>query len=126
MDSLFLRRVLLADGLISGAAGAVMIAGASFIAPLTDLPQTLLIVAGVTLAPWTIALVALSRAATIPRTAVRAVIAVNAAWVIASVIAMIAVAPNLFGYAFVIAQALAVGLFAELQIVALKREPQTA
>jgi hypothetical protein len=29
----------------------------------------------------------------------------------------------LFGYGFVIAQAVTVGLFAELQIIALKREP---
>ena len=38
----FLRNTLLLDGLVSGAAGVVMLAGATVIAPLTDLPAGLL------------------------------------------------------------------------------------
>jgi hypothetical protein len=123
MDSLFLRNVLLVDALVSGAAGAVMIIGAGLLAPLLDLPQPLLTIAGVALIPWLIALFALSRMTLIPRAAVRTVIAVNIAWVLASIAALFAFSPSLIGYAFVIAQALAVGAFAELQIIALKREP---
>jgi hypothetical protein len=123
MDSLFLRRVLLIDGLVSGAAGIVMIAGADLLAPLLSLPQPLLTYAGVALVPWVIALVALSRMVLIPREAVRGVIAINAIWVAGSIAALFAFSPSLLGYAFVIAQAVAVGLFAELQVVALKREP---
>lgn len=126
MDSIFLRRVLGVDALVSGAAGLVMIIGAGLLAPLLDIPQPLLSIAGAALIPWFATLIAMSRMVLIPRAAVRAVIAVNIAWVLGSAVVLIAVSPSLFGYAFVIAQALAVGLFAELQIVALKREPANA
>lgn len=126
MDSIFLRRVLLIDGLVSGAAGLVMSAGAGLLAPLLSLPQALMTFAGVALIPWVIALVALSRMRLMPRAAVRAVVAINLAWVAGSIAVLFIASPSLFGYAFVIAQAVAVGLFAELQIVALKREPRVA
>lgn len=126
MDSIFLRRVLLIDGLVSGAAGLAMIAGAGLLAPLLSLPQELMTTAGIALIPWVIALVALSRMVLIPRAAVRAVIAINLAWVAGSIAVLFIATPSLFGHAFVIAQAVTVGLFAELQIVALKREPRAA
>ncbi|HYD87024.1 MAG TPA: hypothetical protein VEA80_06095 [Vitreimonas sp.] len=126
MDSLFLRRVLLADALVSGAAGVAMIVGAGLLAPLLALPQALLVVAGFALMPWTLALTFLSRMVLMPRNAVRAAVAVNIAWVLGSIVVLLAFGPSLFGYAFVIAQAVAVGVFAELQIVALKREPARA
>lgn len=122
MDSLFLRRVLAVDALVSGAAGLVMIFGAGLLAPLLELPQALLSIAGAALIPWFAALMAMSRMVLIPRMAVRAVVAVNIAWVLGSAAALIAFSPSLLGYAFVIAQAVAVGLFAELQMLALKRE----
>ena len=57
------------------------------------------------------------------RGGVIAVIALNIAWVIASIVTLaLFVSPNALGYAFVIVQALAVGLFAELQILALRGE----
>lgn len=126
MNSDFLRRVLIADALVSGVAGVVMIAGAGVLAPLLSLPQALLAIAGVVLVPWVIGLVALARMASIPRAGVRAVIAVNALWVAGSVLALFVTSPSLFGYVFIIAQALAVGAFAELQIIALRRGPVRA
>ncbi len=126
MNSLFLRRILLADALVSGVAGLVMIAGAAFLAPLTSLPEALLQIAGLTLVPWFAALYWLSRQNEMSRNAVRWVIAVNALWVAGSIAVLFGATPSLFGYVFVIAQAVAVGLFAELQIIALKREPAHA
>jgi hypothetical protein len=126
MTSQFLRRVLLADGAVSGAAGVVMVIGGSFLAPLTNLPLPLLTYAGIALLPWMITLIALARLANVPRAAVHWVIAINALWVVGLIAALFLTSPSLFGYAFVIAQAVAVGLFAELQIIALKREPKTA
>lgn len=122
MTSLFLRRVLLADAIVSGAAGLLMIAGAGVLAPLLDLPRMLLVIAGAALVPWVVALVTLVRMPAIPRAAVRAVVAVNVAWVAASAIVLFVLTPNLLGYGFVITQAVAVAVFAELQMVALKRE----
>lgn len=126
MNSTFLRRVLLADAVVSGAAGLVMIVAAALLAPLVNLPEGLLQIAGAILVPWFVALMWLARLNTIPRTGVMAVIAVNAAWVLGSVAVLFTFAPSLFGDGFVMAQAVAVGLFAELQIVALKREPGAA
>lgn len=126
MDSPFLRHVLVVDALVSGAAGLVMIAGAGLLAPLLGLPQLLLTIAGAVMIPWLAALVVLSRMVLIPRAAVRAVVATNIVWVLGSAAALIAFSPSALGYAFVIAQALAVGLFAELQVLALKREPADA
>ena len=64
----------------------------------------------------------LSNRAEISRQAIWAVIAVNALWVIDSLLVLVIgwVSPNLFGYAFIIGQALAVALLAELQWFGLK------
>lgn len=126
MQSQFLSRVLMADALVSGAAGLVMILGATLLAPLLNLPAALLQIAGFALMPWFIALVALARRPSVPRAALLSVIAVNAAWVLGSIAVLFVLQPSAFGYAFVIAQAVAVGVFAELQIIALKRYAKTA
>ena len=119
----FLRNTLFLDGLVSGAAGVLMLLGATIIAPLTGLPVALLAWAGALLLPWCAALAALSRRATIPRLWLIDIVAVNALWVAASLGILVAavVEPNQIGYGFVIAQALAVAIFAELQIMALRR-----
>lgn len=126
MQSSFIRRVLLADALLSGAAGILMIAGASIIAPIVNLPTDLLLIAGFALMPWMLALLWLARSAEVSRHGVHGVIAVNAAWVLGSIAVLFIFAPSAFGYAFVIAQAVAVGVLTELQIIALKREPVAA
>lgn len=126
MQSQFLSRVLMADAVVSGAAGVVMIVGAEILAPLLNLPTALLQIAGFSLIPWFIALIALARQAKVSRGALLAVIAINAAWVLGSVVVLFVLQPSAFGYAFVIAQAVAVGVFAELQIVALKRQIKPA
>jgi hypothetical protein len=54
------------------------------------------------------------------------VIALNVAWVIASIALLFVLAPSPFGYAFVIAQAIALGVLAELQYIGLKRAPAAA
>ena len=56
------------------------------------------------------------------------IIAINALWVAASFGLLVsgAVAPNLLGYGFVVMQALAVAVFAELQIVGVRRNRTAA
>lgn len=126
MQSQYLSRVLMADALVSGAAGVVMIIGAPLLAPLLNLPAALLQIAGFSLIPWFLALIALARQARVSRAAIMTVIAVNLAWVIGSIAVLFVFQPSTFGYAFVIAQAVAVGVFAELQIIALKRAAKAA
>lgn len=126
MQTQFLSRVLMADALVSGAAGLVMILSAGLLGPLLNLPTALLQIAGFALMPWFIALIALARQTSISGVALLSVIAINVAWVAGSIAVLFVVQPSLFGYAFVIAQAVAVGVFAELQIIALKRSAKTA
>lgn len=119
----YVRNVLLLDGLVSGAAGIVMAAGASLLAPLLSLPVDLLFWAGIVLLPWCAALVFLARRAAISRMLMLDVIAINALWVAASFGIMVAglVQPSLLGVLFVTAQALTVALFVALQLGVMRR-----
>lgn len=111
-----LRKALLLDGLLSGVTGLLLVLAAGWLGAFLELPRLLLLVAGSALLPFAAMLVWLSSRAEISRPVIWAVIAVNLIWVIDSLLLVVGwVSPNLFGYAFVIAQALAVGLLAELQ-----------
>jgi hypothetical protein len=59
---------------------------------------------------------------------VQAIIALNVLWVAGSIGLLVSgwVAPTALGYAFVIAQAIVVGVFAELQFVGLRRSEAAA
>jgi len=120
--SLFLRRILLADGVISGATGLLMTLGAGALQELLGVPATLLRYAGLSLVPFAILVVYLSRHAVPPRSGVVAVIALNAGWVAASVLLLLAgwVEPNGLGYTFILGQAGAVAVLAEMQYVGLR------
>ena len=52
----------------------------------------------------------------------------NSAWVAGSLALLVsgAVSPTMLGYAFVLVQAVAVGVLAELQWIGLRREARTA
>lgn len=123
-----LRRALQLDALVSGGAGLLMTLGAGPLSALLALPATLLTGAGLSMLPWCAVLLWLARRDTLDRRAVWAVIAVNAVWVVDSVLLLASgwVQPTLLGQAFVIAQALAVVLFAELQFFGLKRSAEAA
>jgi len=117
-----LRNALLLDGLLSGVTGLLLVLAAGWLGAFLELPRLLLLVAGSALLPFAALLVWLSNRAEISRQAIWAVIAVNALWVIDSLLVLVIgwVSPNLFGYAFIIGQALAVALLAELQWFGLK------
>lgn len=123
-----LRNALLLDGLLSGVTGLLLVLAAGWLGVFLELPRLLLLVAGSALLPFAALLVWLSNRAEISRQAIWAVIAVNALWVIDSLLVLVIgwVSPNLFGYAFVIAQALAVALLAELQWFGLKHSQAAA
>ncbi|WP_161867862.1 MULTISPECIES: hypothetical protein [Pseudomonas] len=117
-----LRNALLIDGLLSGFTGLLLVLAAGWLGAFLELPRLLLLVAGSALLPFAAMLVWLANRAEISRQAIWAVIAVNVVWVVDSLLLLVVgwVSPNLFGHAFVIAQALAVGLLAELQWFGLK------
>ena len=119
----FLRRVLFADAFASLASAALLIAAPGPVSELTGLSNALLLEAGLVLVPFVLLVVAVAARPNTPRAGVQAIVAVNVLWVIGSVAVLAGpwFTPNALGYAFVIAQALAVGVLTELQVIGLKR-----
>lgn len=122
-SSTLLRRVLLADAIVSGAVGLVLLIGAGPLGDELGLSPLLLRWVGVILLPWFALLGYLGTRGRIPVPAARAVIGANLLWVLASFLLLATgwVEPTTLGYAFIIGQALAVVLFAELQYLGLRR-----
>ena len=116
------RKTLLADAAVSGAAAVLMIAGAGLLGPLLSIPESLLFWAGLLLVPFVAMLLAVARRETAHRMILLDIVVLNVLWVVASfaVILLGIVEPNALGIAFIAAQALAVALFAALQVGALK------
>lgn len=117
-NQLSLRSILLIDGIISGAMALLLIAGAGILDGVLDLPAAFLRGVGMVLLPWFALLAIVATRQTINRWAVRFVIAVNLGWVAASILLSFTgwVDPNALGVAFILAQALAVVVFALVQI----------
>lgn len=120
----FLRRVLLADAIVSGATGLLLFAGAGFLAEILLLPEALLRPAGLFLLPYSMLVGFVATRATSPRWAIWAIIIANALWAVDSVLLLLSgwVTPNALGYAFVLMQALVVAIFAEAQYLGLRRQ----
>lgn len=119
----FLRRVLLLDAVSSGAMGVALFTLGSLIAPLLGLPDGLLREAGLVLMPFAVFVGYLASQQQPSRAGVWVVIAVNAIWTVDSIALLFTgwVAPTVLGIAFVIGQALIVGVFAQLQYIAVRR-----
>jgi hypothetical protein len=121
--SLFLRRVLLADAIVSGGVGLLLLLGAGPLGDLLGLPPALLRWIGPTLLPWAALLAYLGTRERLAAPLIWAVIGLNLLWVVAGLLLLASgwVAPTTLGSAFVLVQALAVAGFAELQYVGLRR-----
>lgn len=124
----FLRFSLLLDAAISGLMGALLLLAAVPLAGLLRFPKNLLFGVGVIFVPYVLVVAWLGRHPVLRRGAVWAGIACNVLWAIACVLLLISgiVAPNSLGVAFVIVQTVAVLVFAELQLTALRRIVVTA
>ena len=96
---------------------------AGALAPLFELPQALLRETGLILIAYTALVGWLGSRPSVPRALVMLVIAINAAWTLASIVLLLsgAVSPNLLGELAVVAQAIATGVLAELQYIGLRR-----
>ena len=121
--SLLLRRAILADAVFSGASALLLSLGAGALAPSLSLPEALLRETGLFLVAYAALVGWLGTRHAMPKALVWTVIAGNAAWTVASIALLFsaAVTPNLLGAAAVTMQAIAVGVFAELQYVGLRR-----
>lgn len=118
-----LRQALLADAVISGAAGPLMLLGAGFLAGLLGLPEALLRYAGLALVPYVAFVAYVATRQPISLTSVWAVIVANDLWAVASVALLLSgwVTPNALGIGFVLFQALVVAGFSAMQFLAVRR-----
>jgi hypothetical protein len=122
----FLRRVLALDAVSCGAMGLGLLLIAPTLASLFNLPVELLREAGLILLPFAALVGFLASRRQPSRIGVWAVIALNAIWVVDSVLLFATdIAPNALGYAFVIGQAVIVGALTELEYFGLRRASQS-
>ena len=121
--SAFLRRAIQGDAIFSGASALLLSLGADALAPLLNLPEALLRETGLFLIAYAALVGWLGTRPSMPKLLVAIVITGNAVWTVASIALLFsgAVNPNLLGEAFVAAQAIAVGVIAELQYIGLRR-----
>jgi hypothetical protein len=119
----FLKKALMLDAVVSGAAAALMLFGAGLLADLLALPEPLLRWAGAALVPFVALLLMVGTRDAAPRGLISAIAVANVLWVLASILVLVGgvASPNALGYVFVLAQAAAVALFAELQFIGLRR-----
>ena len=110
------------DALMSGVAGVGVAAGAPLLDDVLGAPAAFLVPLGLFLLAYAAALLALARSGA-PSGGVKVVIAGNAAWVVLSVVAVLAdwLTLTTTGTIFALAQACAVAAIAELQLLALRR-----
>ena len=121
--SLLLRRALLADAIFSGTSAVVLTLGVGALASLLSLPDALLRETGLFLIFYAALVGWLGTRQTLPKAVVWFVVAGNAAWTLLSIALLFSdlVTPNLLGEVVVAAQAIATGVFAELQYLGLRR-----
>ncbi|MFI7129841.1 hypothetical protein ACIBQ1_29365 [Nonomuraea sp. NPDC050153] len=119
----FLRLALAADAVVTGGNGLIYLAFAGPVSDLLGPGAGLLRGIGAFLLVYGAAVGLLAGRRAISPAATRAVIALNIAWTLGSVAAVVTGAAGLttIGAVWTIAQALVVGVFAELQIVGLRK-----
>jgi hypothetical protein len=123
LPSTFLSRALQADAIFSGISAAGLTLGAGVLAPFLNLPEALLRETGLFLIAYAALVGWLGTRSSLLKALVIFVVVGNAAWTLASIALLFsgAVSPNWLGEIVVVAQAIATGVFAELQYTGLRR-----
>jgi hypothetical protein len=121
--SILLRRAIQADAIVTGAVALLQTFGAGLLAPLLNLPQSLVLETGLFLIAYTALVGWLGTRPSMPKTLVAIVILGNAAWALGSIALMFSgrLTPSLLGYAFIAMHAISTGVFAELQYIGMRR-----
>ena len=121
--STFLSRALLADAIFSGVAAVALTLGAGALAPFLNLPEVFLREVGLFLIAYAALVGWLGTRQAVLKSLVMVPIVGNAAWTLGSIALLFsgAVSPNLLGQVFIVAQAIATGVFAELQYIGLRK-----
>lgn len=124
----FLRLALTADAAASGAMGLAFAAAPAAIGTQTALPAGLMQAAGLFLLVYAAVLAWLATRGAVRRAMLWLLVAGNLIWAVAcaGLPLLGLVVPNGWGIALLAAQAVAVAIFAELYIIALRRVPGVA
>ena len=119
----FLRHVLRADALSCLACGLLQVIFPGQMARLLGLPEALLAYTGEFLLVYAAVVAFISTRAPMPRPLVWLLVIGNLGWALGCVLLLISgsVAPTALGTAYVLVQALTVGVLAELQFFGLRR-----
>ena len=119
----FLRKALVADAAATAATGILLAAASGWLEGWLNIPATLLFYAGAVLIPFAAFVLYLAARNHVSRGAVWTVVICNALWTIDSFLLLASgwIDPSMLGYTFVIAQALVVAAFCELQVTGLRR-----
>ncbi len=125
--SLFLRRALIADAIFSGVAALGFTFGAGAFGALFNLPEVFLREVGLFLIAYAAFVGWLGTRQAMMKALVLLVVVGNSAWTLGSIALLFSgsVAPNALGMAMVAAQAIATGVFAELQYIGLRKSGAT-
>ncbi|WP_380284947.1 hypothetical protein [Kitasatospora purpeofusca] len=119
-----LRRWLALDAVVSGGNGLAYLAFPGPLGELLGVGRSTLLELGAVLAVFGLAVGLLAARPQPPGPAVRAVIGINLAWTVLSVVAMeLWFEPTTAGYVWIPLQAATVALFATLQLTTLRRLP---
>ena len=123
-----LRLLLALDAAVSGATGIAMIAAADVLEPLFNVPAVVMRSAGAMLLPFAAMVFFFSRPAQLTPSRAWAVVALNVAWVVASVLVLVTgwIQPTTLGLVFVLFQAVVVAALAELQFTGLRKSVAAA
>ena len=126
--STFLRRVLLADAVLSLPSGAAMALGSGLLSHWLGLPAWLLVPGGVALVAYAVLLFWMAERPSVPRAALWVFIGFNLVWAIdcVAIAAGVWFAPTPLGLAFLGLHVLAGLVFAELQFMGLRRGDSAA
>ncbi len=121
--SLLLRRTLQADAVVGAVSGAAIAVMSGSLGTILGIPSTILLVIGLILLPYGAWLWYQSTRPVITRRFAWTVIGINALWVAESVVvlAMGWLPLTQAGFWFIVALAVAVAIFAEVQFLGLRR-----
>lgn len=118
-----LRLVMKLDALATGAVGLLLLAAGWALDGVLGTPLSLLVPVGLVLTVYALAIWMAGSHSHISKQAVSAAIVINLLWTVSSIVVVVAGWFSLtgLGIAFVLAQAAAVALFADLQFLGMRR-----
>ncbi|HSV52549.1 MAG TPA: hypothetical protein VLJ57_10550 [Burkholderiaceae bacterium] len=122
----FLRNVIRADAASGLASSLLHLMLAGYLSDLLGLPRALLVGSGLLLLGYVALAAFISTCDPMPRPLVWTLVAGNAAWALACLLLLssAALAPTLLGKIYIVVQALAVAVLAELEWTGLRRQAQ--